>query len=209
MEICSVLLRGVLYCAEEYCAVERRDNHRFVSCLHALILTLRNSDTPLCINCTGLESTFAAQHCFSLNLYSLSVFYCTISVLMLHWGRQCFIWLSLRTVGASCSDSLDWAFTDTLLAEPHCCFRSTLHNQIDFKQQTEFKLGAVQIFAATAYYPGQNIVSAGKIKKELRSESNLATHHVLLLNQNLGQRIGSGRSSKIFSGFEKAEPIDK
>ena len=55
----------------------------------------------------------------------------------------------------------------------------------------------------------EKIVTAGKIKKELRSESNLATHHVLLLNPNLGQRIGSGRSSKIFSGFEKAEPIDK
>ena len=58
---------------------------------------------------------YNALHFILLKLYLLR---CTVlQVLLLHWGPQCFIWFSLRTVGASCSDSLDWAFTDTLLAE--------------------------------------------------------------------------------------------
>ena len=62
-------------------------------------------------------------------------------------------------MAASCSDSLDWAFTDTLLAERgghHWCFRSTLHNQIDLEEQTELKLAAAEIFPANAYYSGKN-----------------------------------------------------
>ena len=148
-----------------------------------------------------------------LYLSSTTALLCTgLQVLLLHWGPgHCFIWSSLRTVGASCSDSLDWAFTDTLLAVElghYWCFRSTLQNQTDFKHQTEFKL---------LYLLPMHIINPVKNCEGRKSQERaLATVREQFGNvpcspfeSKSRTYIGSSRSSKIFSGFEKAEPIDK
>ena len=145
-----------------------------------------------------------------LYLSSTTALLCTgLQVLLLHWGpAHCFIWSSLRTVGASCSDSLDWAFTDTLLAVErghYWCFRSTLQNQTDFKHQTEFKL----LYLLPMHIIQEKIVKAGKVKKEhwLRSESNLATYHVLLLNPNLGHILEAAVVQKYFQALKRQSQL--